>query len=289
MAVHGRHGDARRAVERHREAARHDAVIPIDGDNVKPHGERTRVVKPVSRPGRRRGAIVALFGDVILPVHFDVELEGLQISRREGVRHDAEFRAARPARAFVSMPDDEALRVRKDVNAGLHIAEPPAVRLMQNQVLAEKRARRLREMRRETPVLHHGRAEEIHEKALVLAERLNEADRAGEAARIEFQRVAVRALNAPDHEIDRLQPFQRLHVDAAADHTQIPALDKLEAEIAREIGVAEIVLVARPRRQERDQGIVALDALEKLGLELLEVGSEFNPRYERNKSPISWP
>ena len=84
----------------------------------------------------------------------------------------------------------------------------------------------------------------------------------------------MRALDASDHEIDRLQALQRLHVDAAADHAQVAALDKLESEIARKIGVAEIVLVTRPRRQKRDQRIVALDALQELRLELLEVRSK---------------
>ncbi len=82
------------------------------------------------------------------------------------------------------------------------------------------------------------------------------------------------ALDAADDEVDRLQPFERLHVDAAADHTQVAAFHELQAEIARKVGVAEVVLVVGPRCEQRDQRIIPLQALHEFGLQPFEVAGE---------------
>src|SRR5208337_199846 len=81
----------------------------------------------------------------------------------------------------------------------------------------------------------------------------------------------MRSLDAADHEIDRSEALKRLHIDAASDHAQIATLHELKAKIAREIGVAEVILVAGPWRKQRDQRAVALDTAQKFSLQLFEI------------------
>jgi hypothetical protein len=62
-------------------------------------------------------------------------------------------------------------------------------------------------------------------------------------------------VDAADDEIDALQAFERLEEDIVAGRAQVAAFDEQIAQVARKIGVAEIVVVVRAGRKQRDAGI----------------------------------
>ena len=104
----------------------------------------------------------------------------------------------------------------------------------------------------------------------MLAHGLQQAHRAGKARGVELERIRHRAGDAAHDQVDRHQAVQRLERDAVAGHAQVAAFDQQQAEIAGEIGMAEEIVVARPRRQQGDGRVGAIGAARQGGLQLLE-------------------
>ena len=86
---------------------------------------------------------------------------------------------------------------------------------------------------------------------------LHQARDAGEPAARQVQRVHEVARLLGDDEIDPLQPVQRLQVDLVVADGEVAALDHRVAQIAGEVGVAEVGRARRPRAQEHDPAVVA--------------------------------
>ena len=76
-------------------------------------------------------------------------------------------------------------------------------------------------------------------------------------SRAQFQRIAVAVVESPEDDVDRLQAVERLDEDAPIPHRQIASLDQREPEIARQVGVLEVGLVQRTRREQHDARRVA--------------------------------
>ena len=72
----------------------------------------------------------------------------------------------------------------------------------------------------------------------------------------------------------RFSPSERLEEDAVAGGAQVAALDQQIAEVAGEVGMAEIVVVVRARRQQRDARIAAAGEHRQVGLHALEEGRQ---------------
>ena len=82
------------------------------------------------------------------------------------------------------------------------------------------------------------------------------------------------AVDAAHDEVDALQSLQGLEEHAIAGGAQVAALDQEIAEVAGEVGMAEIVVVVRPRRQQRDAWIAAAGEHREVGLHALEEGRQ---------------
>ncbi len=161
-----------------------------------------------------------------------------------------------------------------DVLAVLRFAEPAARRIGDEQLLAEQTLAHRRQIRAEAAVLRDGRAERIAHELRRLAAGLHETGRPAIARIVELQRIGLAAVDAAHDEIDALQAFERLQEDAVASGAQVAALDQQVAEIARQVGVTEVVVVVRAWRQQRDARIAAPGKHRQVGLHTLEEGRE---------------
>ena len=163
------------------------------------------------------------------------------------------------------------------VQRGGHLTGPaqPARRYVRQQ-------RRLAEQPLEQPlgkrcqgvVLDHAAARPVDHGDVAAACSLHQARDAGEPRAGQMQGVHEVARLLGDDEIDPLQPVQRLQVDLVVAHGEIAALDDRVAQVACEVGVAEIGGARRPRAHEHDPPVVAsAKALEAL-LHAEEVAGE---------------
>ena len=94
------------------------------------------------------------------------------------------------------------------------------------------------------------------------------------AVGVKLERIAFAAVDAAHDEVDALQTFERLQVYAVAGGTHVAGLDQQVAEVAREIGVAEIVLVMRAGREQGDARIAPAAELRQVRLHALEERGE---------------
>ena len=70
---------------------------------------------------------------------------------------------------------------------------------------------------------------------------------------LQLERIAELVVEAAHQHVHALQPFHRLQVEPVLAHREVAALHERVPEVAREIGVLEVGLVVRPRREERDE------------------------------------
>ena len=163
------------------------------------------------------------------------------------------------------------------VQRGGHLAGPaqPARRHVgQQRRLAEQPLEQPLGERCQGVVLDHAAARPVDHGDVAAARRLDQARDAGEPRAGQVQGVHEVARLLGDDEIDPLQPVQRLQVDLVVAHGEIAALDHRVAQVAGEVGVAEIGRARRPRAHEHDPPVVApAQALEAL-LHAEEVAGE---------------
>ena len=131
-----------------------------------------------------------------------------------------------------------------------------------------------RQVGAEAAVLCHRRAERIAHQRRGLAARLHQAGGTAVARAVELERIGLAAVDAADDEIDALQALERLQEQTVAGGAQISTFDQQISEVAREICMAEIVVVVRSGRQQRDARIAASGEHGEVGLHLLEEGGE---------------
>jgi hypothetical protein len=144
-------------------------------------------------------------------------------------------------------------------------AEPQGAHVRQHSGFAEHPPEQALGERREGMVLHHAAAGPVHHGDIAAACGLEETWNAGEPGAWQMERVHHVARLLGEDEIDPLQPVQRLQVDLVVPHGEIAALDHRVAEIAGEIGVAEIGRTRRAGAQDHDPAVVApAQALEAL-------------------------
>ena len=87
---------------------------------------------------------------------------------------------------------------------------------------------------------------------------------------LELERIGEIGIETAQQHLGALEAGHGADEDAIVADGQVLALDQQKAEIAREIGVLEIGLVQRPRRQHADAGIVAAVERRQFHLEGLE-------------------
>ncbi len=260
-------------IDRHRQPARHHRESGGRRGHEEAHGVGLGC-DPVSRERRRGPEADLLFSDEARPAEFDPLDKKRPVLCRQPMRFDTRNGASRPRRVLVGRPDHHVIEVRQDVRLGLGVAQPPAAPIGDQQLFAEQTPRQVRQVDRKAPVFGQRRAQGVGDEIGVLAHGLQHADRAREARAVEFERIGLRAGNTAHHEIDRHQPVERLQRHPVARNAQVGPLHEDQAEVAREIGMAEEVVVVRPRREQRHDGIDAVRSLRQRRLHLLEVGRE---------------
>ena len=149
------------------------------------------------------------------------------------------------------------------------VAQPPPLAILQQQLLAQQRARQLRQIGAQAAVLGDGRPQRIGGEIGMPAHGLKQAHRPGEI-RLKLERVGRRAGDAAHDQVDRHQAVQRLERHAAVGDAQVSALHEQETEVAGEVGMAEEIVVARSGRQQRDGGVRAIGATHQRRSEPLE-------------------
>ena len=84
------------------------------------------------------------------------------------------------------------------------------------------------------------------------------------ALAIQLERIAVGAGHAPHHQVDPLQAVQRLEEDLVVAHRQVGALDQRVAEIAGDVGMAEIGRIRGSLDEQHRPAVVAIERAEQI-------------------------
>ena len=256
-------------VDRHGQAPRQDGEAVGGRGHEHAHGIGFR--HQPRRSQRRRGAEA----DLLLrhqrgPPDLDLLQQLGALGGAQPRRIDTGDGAARPGRALVRGTDHHVLEIGESVPAALRVAQPPPGPIRHQQLLAQHRLGELRQVGAQAAVLGQRRAGRVDHEVGLLAQCLQQTHRAGEARGVQLQRIRYAARHAAHDQVDRHQAVQRLERDAVAGDAQIAALHQQQAEVAGEIGVAEEVAVARPRRQQGNGGVGAVGAPGQCALQLLE-------------------
>ena len=93
-----------------------------------------------------------------------------------------------------------------------------------------------------------------------LARRLQQAGHAAAwpIAWPQLERIGVGVVDAPQHDVDGLQPAQRPQPDPAVAHGQVGPLDEVVAEVAGQVGVLEVAGVADAGREHHGPRVAAV-------------------------------
>ena len=118
--------------------------------------------------------------------------------------------------------------------------------------------------------LDHAGAERIGDHDGAVAHRLHQPGHAEARTRVQLERIGEVGIEPAQQHFGALEAGHGADEDAVVAHRQVLAFDQQEAEIAREIGVLEIGLVHRSRREHADAGIVLAVERGQLRLERLE-------------------
>ncbi len=253
----------------HGQAARHHHETVGGRGDEQADGERLRD-EALRREGGCRPEADALLGHQQLAVQQYFFLERLALRLGQARAELAVLRAAGTPGSFLRLADHHAVEVGDDVLAVGGVAEPPPRRIGDEQVFAIEAPADRRQVGAEPAILRHGRAECVAHQIGCLAACLHEAARAAVTRAVEFEGIGLAAVDAAHDEVDALQSLQRLQKDAVARGAQVAALDEQIAEIAGEVGMAEVVVVVRARRQQRDARIAAPGERRQVGLHALE-------------------
>ena len=155
--------------------------------------------------------------------------------------------------------DDQPAQVRQDVVASLRLAAPPRRRpTAAAAVLAEQVPAQLRQEGQQRRRLDQAAAQRVGHRHVARAHRLHQAGHAEERVAPQLQRIAEVVVEPAEDHVHRLQAAQQLEEDAVVAHRQVAALDQRVAEVAGQVGVLEIGLVVRPRREQDDARVVAV-------------------------------
>ena len=233
-------------VNGHGQAARHDRIaIAGRGDEQAQSigfGHQAR-----RRQRRRRAEPDLCLRHQCGAANFDLAQQGVELVGPQTGRIDARDGAARPRRALVRRADDDLLDVGQCVLADRGIAEPPARSVRDQQILAEDGLGELRQIGAQSAVFGQRRSQRIGDEIRMLAHGLQQSHGPGETRCVELERIGRVAGHAAHDQVDRHQAVQRLERHAVAGDAQVAAFDQQQPEIASQISVAEVVVVARAR------------------------------------------
>ena len=136
------------------------------------------------------------------------------------------------------------------------IAEPPGGDVGHGERAPVDRLGEGREERQHAARLADAAAEPVRHHHLAVAHRLHQPGHAEPRARIELQRIGEIGVEPAQQHLGTLEAGNGADENAVVARREVRALDQQEAEIAGEVGVLEIGLVHRSRRQHADAGIV---------------------------------
>ena len=139
----------------------------------------------------------------------------------------------------------------------LRIAEPQGAHVLQQRRFAQDPPEQAGRERRQGMVLQHAAAEPIDHGDGAAAGGLYQPGNAGHAAARQMQRVHQVPGLLADDQIDPLQPVESLEIEIVVADGEIAALDGRVAQIAREVGVAEVGRALRSRAEQHDPAVVA--------------------------------
>ena len=113
-------------------------------------------------------------------------------------------------------------------------------------------------------------AERIDDDDLVVAHGLDKPGDAEAGGSVEFERIGEIGIDPAQQHFGAPQPRDGADKDAVIPYDQILAVHQKKPEIARQIGVLEIGLVHRPRREQTDARVILAIEREQLRLERLK-------------------
>ena len=175
--------------------------------------------------------------------------------------------------------DDHAVQLPDHLLAHVGAAEPPGRDIRHFQFGAEHGRRQRRQERQHRARLDQTGAERIDDDDLVVAHGLDKPGDAEAGGGVEFERIGKIGIDPAQQYFGAPQTRDRADKDAVVTHDQILAVHQKKAEIARQIGVLEIGLVHRPRREQADTRVILAIEREQLRLERLkERRDAFNAR-----------
>ncbi len=132
------------------------------------------------------------------------------------------------------------------------LAAPPRRQVAEREVAAEQRARDRREEAVQRRRFEEAAAERVGDEHVARADRVDEARHADRGLGAQLDGIAEVVVQPSQDAVHALQAVHRLQVHARAAHREVGALDERQAEIPREVGVLEVGLVVRARRQQHD-------------------------------------
>ena len=165
---------------------------------------------------------------------------------------------------------DHAVELFDHRLAHVGAAEPPGRDIRHFQRGAEHGRRQRRQERQHGARLDQAGAERIDDDDLAVAHGLQEAGDAEARRGVELQRIGEVGIDPAQDHLGAAQPRHGADEDAVVAHDEVLAVDQEQAEIARQIGVLEIGLVHRSRRQQAGARIVLAIERHQFGLESLE-------------------
>jgi hypothetical protein len=198
-----------------------------------------------------------------------VENAGAFVGLERGAEHFPTFTMSRQL-TEKRRRDHHVVEPADDLLARLRLAQPPSRDIGQCEIAAEHGRRQRGQKAQERARLDHAGTERIGDHDGAVTHRLHQSGHAEARTRIELEWIGEVGVEASHEHLGPLEAGHRANEDAVVAHGQVFALDQQEAEITREIGVLEIGLVHRPRREHADAGIVLPVERGQLGLERLE-------------------
>ena len=152
--------------------------------------------------------------------------------------------------------DDHAVELLDHRVAHIGAAEPPGRDVGHGQLLAEHGRRQRRQEGQHGARLDQAGAERIGDGDLPSRTACTRPATPRREAALSSSGSAKSASTPAQQHFGAAQARDGADEDAVVAHDQVFALDQQQAEIARQIGVLEIGLVHRPRRQQADARVV---------------------------------
>jgi hypothetical protein len=166
-----------------------------------------------------------------------------------------------PEQAFLAalragVLDDQGREVVEHVGQVVGPAAPEGGDARNLQLLAEEAAAELGQKGGEPGVLHGAAADGVGHDQAAGARALQQPRHAEERLLAQLQGVAPLVVHPAQDRVDPLQPAQGAQPQRPVPHREVGALHEVVAKVVGQVGVLEVGLVAGPRGEQGDAGML---------------------------------